>query len=723
MGVRSRWTWCGADETTPPVKAPFKIDFHEDGVRLWEREGTDLREVLVTGYTPTLYAVSEQTALTTLERWATKQRAVEGVDHEAHRLTLHDDDPSSTLAIRLHHAEDPVAMAGRIRREVELSEWTPGRIRLYNVDLAPQFRFCLETGITPAGGTDLRTLAIKLDEKSIADGTVAAATVGGEPVDGGEPAVLRSIATALERIDPDVLVLNTGALVPLLTERALAHNVDIQLGRRPGWTRLAGDNTYESYGQVGHAAARFDVPGRVLLDTSNSFLWGESNLAGLSALVEASHKPLQETAWGSIGTIFTSIQIREAIERDVLIPWNKWTPETFKDVRQLHDADRGGFIMDPEVGFHEDVSELDFSSLYPYIMCEYNISPDTILCDCHAERADIPGLGYNVCDDRGFLVDVLEPLLEQREDAKAAVRHAADEDAVRDERAIAGAIKWVLVSCFGYQGYRNAKFGRIECHEAINAVAREIFLRSKRRLESHGWRVVHGIVDSIWVTAEDKEATPLDVIIEEITADVEITLDHEADYDWVVFVPRRGSDRGALTKYVAKRPDGSFKLRGIEARQRSTPSFIAETQRDLLDTLDRTRDPAAVVDRARRHVRQLRDGAVPPEELLITRRVSKPVDAYSQDTVAVAALRRTIEAGVPKRPGESVRFVVIDDNASGTARVRLPFESPTDYDAAYYARLLWRATESVVSPLGWDKERIERHQRETVDGSLTAFGT
>ena len=36
------------------------------------------------------------------------------------------------------------------------------------------------------------------------------------------------------------------------------------------------------------------------------------------------------------------------------------------------------------------------------------------------------------------------------------------------------ALKLILVACFGYQGFSNAKFGRIECHEAINAYAREI---------------------------------------------------------------------------------------------------------------------------------------------------------------------------------------------------------------------------------------------------------
>src|SRR6202521_5815545 len=35
------------------------------------------------------------------------------------------------------------------------------------------------------------------------------------------------------------------------------------------------------------------------------------------------------------------------------------------------------------------------------------------------------------------------------------------------------ALKWLLVCCFGYTGYKNARFGQIEAHEAINAVARE----------------------------------------------------------------------------------------------------------------------------------------------------------------------------------------------------------------------------------------------------------
>ena len=104
-----------------------------------------------------------------------------------------------------------------------------------------------------------------------------------------------------------------------------------------------------------------------------------------------------------------------------------------------------------------------------------------------------------------------------------------------------GALKWIPVAFFGYQGFSNAKFGRIERHEAINAFAREILLTAKQWLEASGWRVDHGIVDSIWVTpnpdadAEDRE--DLEALAAEITECVGIPLEHEAQYDWVAFVP------------------------------------------------------------------------------------------------------------------------------------------------------------------------------------------
>ncbi|AAG20834.1 Vng6163h (plasmid) [Halobacterium salinarum NRC-1] len=56
--------------------------------------------------------------------------------------------------------------------------------------------------------------------------------------------------------------------------------------------------------------------------------------------------------------------------------------------------------------------------------------------------------------------------------------------------------------------------------------------------------------------------------------------------------------------------EDNFKIRGIEARQRSTPPFIEDVQRDCLDRLDATRSPDAVLGRLERAVNELQAGNV-----------------------------------------------------------------------------------------------------------------
>jgi len=397
----------------------------------------------------------------------------------------------------------------------------------------------------------------------------------------------------------------------------------------------------------------------------------------------------------------------------------------------LHDADRGGFIFAPEVGLHENVHELDFSSLYPNIICTRNVSPDIIRCDCHADREDVPGLGYSICDDRGYLVDVLQPIIDARDEIKAAIRREKERDdpdgdrlAELEERS--GALKWILVACFGYQGFSNAKFGRIECHEAINAYAREILLTAKQQLEAGGWRVVHGIVDSICVTPDpdidDEDREDLNALATEITECVEIRLEHEAHYDWVAFVPQRESDAGALTKYFGKvAGDDDFKIRGIEARQRLTPPFIEDVQRSCLERLDATRSPDAVLDCLQDAIKRLHAGRVPVEQLVERNRVSKPLEGYTQNTQNVAALKRARDQDLVIHPGQDIEYVVVDDKKSSRGRVALAHEEVESYDASYYETQLVRAVESVLSPLGWDRTEIQREIAETQETNLAAF--
>ena len=704
----------------------FTIDYLDDGVYEWSitSEGAEFERI--TDYRPTLYAAydgddTQEAGLTELRDHLGYYPTVTSMTIDQWRRGFRHDH-EAVLRIEVRHLDHLLSVAHTIR---EFGQ--PGEYRCFNVDFAREFRYCLETGIDPTPIQRPSTLAIDVESPELASPPITNLTIGDETVTGSATAILHAVQHRIERADPDVLVLSSSEIIPMLYETAATHDIDLYLGRLPGWQQLASRSTYESYGNVGHSPARYNLPGRAIIDRSNTFFYNQSGVEGCLDMVERSGKPLQEVAWASIGNVLTSIQIREAQERDVLVPWNSWRHELFKPLSTLHDADRGGYTFAPEVGVHEDVHELDFSSLYPNIICQFNISPETIRCDCHADRADVPSLGYSICDERGYLPDVLQPLIDVRDAMKGEIRETDDEERVAVLKSRADAIKWILVSCFGYQGFSNAKFGRIECHEAINAYAREILLDAKETFEANGWHLLHGIVDSLWVTAiEGQHQTPLEELAEMITAQVGIRFEYEAAFEWLALVALRDGDEGALTKYFGKVASeegeaSAYKYRGIECRQRSTPAWIANAQQELIETLDQHRSLDAVCAHLQGQLAKLRAGQVDPQALATNNRASKHADEYTHATRTVAALRRARDNGLDLQPGQNVSYVVVDDSKSSRERVQLAHESPDRYDTAFYADLLIRTAESVCSPLGWRRTAIEAYLSDYRETSLAVF--
>ena len=695
----------------------YKFDYRDGEVIAWSVTDDGAVPTRIKSYTPTIYvATAEHDQLATANQHLSELPAVERTTIESWRTGFrHNAEP--VIRVDINHITAVTDVARTVAR------WgKPGTYRLYNVDFTREFRFCLETERTPLPERPIRTVSIDAPPEQVARTHLQTVTVDDVTVTGAT-AILETITERLDEIDPDILSISASQLIPQLYDLANQNGRNqFDLGRLPGYEQLAGQSTYESYGQVGHSPPRYNVPGRVIIDRSNTFMWNQTNLDGCLYLIEQSGLPLQELAWASIGRILTAIQIRHARDRNVLVPWNSWRHERFKSMRQLHDADRGGFTFSPEVGLHENVHELDFSSLYPNIIVTRNVSPETVRCECHPDREDVPGLGYSICPTDGYLPDVLEPLIEDRNSIKQELRETDDPQRRAELEGQSNAIKWILVSCFGYQGFSNAKFGRIECHEAINAFAREILLEAKTTLESNGWQVVHGIVDSLWVIPRPStDQTPIETLCQTVTDAVGIQLEHEAAYNWIAFVPQRNSDTGALTKYFGRATDGEYKYRGIECRQRSTPAFVEETQRKLIETLDHHRDPERVCDVLSARIDELQSGSVPTDELQITIRVSKRAEEYNRNTRVAAATTRAKQRGCPKHPGEQISFVVIDDDTSTVDRVRLAFEQPETYDSEFYVTQLYRAAESVLSPVGWTQERIRSYLTDRTDTSLTKY--
>src|SRR5690606_15270974 len=111
------------------------------------------------------------------------------------------------------------------------------------------------------------------------------------------------------------------------------------------------------------------------------------------------------------------------------------------------------------------------------------------------------GLSDPPAEAPGLVPRTLAPLLRKRIALKRRMAASpAWDPRVRADKARISAHKWLLVTCFGYLGYKNARFGRIEAHEAVTAYGREALLRAKEAAEDQGYQVLHLYVDGLWVT-------------------------------------------------------------------------------------------------------------------------------------------------------------------------------------------------------------------------------
>ncbi len=608
-----------------------------------------------------------------------------------------------------------VPVSGLFTRTVRMAEdeFTPEA--LFNADISPEQQYAYATGLYP-----LARANVEINE----DGVVQAHEILDDPWDvnaplpelttatlriegDGHPAhgrsrplllsydgrsyafeqvdgagLLHDLSKRLREADPDLLVTEYGDdyIVPTLLELSARCGTLFSLDRTlatPAGNRVGKDprkpippRSYMSYGKVVYRAATHTAFGRWHIDARNSFLFGDTGLPGLIELARLSGIPLQRLARSSPGTAISAMEVALAMSRGILVPFKKREPEDFKTGLALVETDKGGLTYLPRPGVRGNVAELDFASMYPSLMDRYNISPETINCGCCDPGQPVPGIGAHTCTRRrGIIPDTLAPILEKRRQLKARQKSADTSEGKEAFRKRQTALKWLLVVSFGFLGYRNARFGRIEAHEAVTAWGREKLLMAKEIAERDGFSFLHGLTDAIWVTRTGATETDYLALGGTITRETGMPIALEGVYDWIAFLPSKQNPAVAVpNRFVGAFRHGEVKVRGIALRRSDTPPFVAALQKRMVGTMG-TADSLPALRKLRTEleamiedaVRELRGGRVPPEALTIARRLSKAPDQYVANSAAAAVTRELCGRGVALQPGSKIRYMLTDD--------------------------------------------------------------
>jgi DNA polymerase elongation subunit (family B) len=362
--------------------------------------------------------------------------------------------------------------------------------------------------------------------------------------------------------------------------------------------------------------------------------------------------------------------------------------------------------------------------MYPSLMAKNNISAEAVLCKCCPDsKIRIPDLGYHVCEKRvGIVPKVLKLIITKRLQYKRLKSETCDQRLKEVYDGRQGALKWILVTCFGYLGYRNAKFGTIDGHIGVCASGREAFLKAARLAERHGFDVIHGIVDSLWLKKENAAIEDYDRLRQEIGEAVSVPLSFEGRYKWIVFLPSRMHPNVAvLNRYYGVKEGGEVKIRGLEIRRRDTPRFVYDMQMEMIKVLATADNSRAFVEKipdalkvVADYRRRLIEGDVPVWELIVTKHLSKNLDDYKQKVSQVIAAEQLLKEGVEVSAGKNVSFLfTCAENKRYERRVKAKelIKTGTNSDVHKYLLLLYSAASNLLSPFGYSDKDVHDSAR------------
>jgi DNA polymerase I len=551
---------------------------------------------------------------------------------------------------------------------------------LYNVDVRLDQRFMAEKGIFPCGKlgesrfnpdfeVPLSVMEVEVIGNSYLEREISRIEVrngGQERLEGREITVLSDLSGLIKAVNPDVILFPYADMwMQLIVSKAAKYGLDLNISRN-GRFRELGSRSYWSYGKVNHKDRALIPSGRILIDTEKSFTYRDGGLKGVFLASRLSGLSPNLASRFTPGTLISSYEVYEAIRRGIAVPFRKRDPERARSFSKLKECDKGGMIFQPLPGVCEQVHQLDFTSMYPSIIVKYNLSPETL------EAFERPG----------FLSNVIAPLLEMRIETKR-LKKTNPEYSGMDS-----VLKWMLVTCFGYTGYRNAKFGKIEVHERITAISREILLRVKEIAESMDLEVLHGIVDCLWV-----KGVQISQFKEAVEQETGILTEQES-YDWIAFLPM-SDGFGAYNRYYGRLSSGKVKVRGIAARKGDTPQYVRRMQLEMLRTMGQARSIEELRGTERkvgeiysRYLDDLMDADL--GELVIHRRLSRL--NYSRRCAEASAVQAYRRLGIQVAPGMELGYVVRDaDRWIVDAKWRA-----SEFDARYYRKLLEKAWSEVA---------------------------
>uniref|UniRef100_A0A8C1QBE0 DNA polymerase n=1 Tax=Cyprinus carpio TaxID=7962 RepID=A0A8C1QBE0_CYPCA len=349
----------------------------------------------------------------------------------------------------------------------------------------------------------------------------------------------------------------------------------------------------------------------------------------------------------------------------------------------------GGLVLDPKVGFYDKfILLLDFNSLYPSIIQEFNICFTTIergatnalkKTEDDDEIPELPDLSLEM----GILPKEIRKLVERRRQVKQLMKQAdLNPDLYLQYDIRQKALKLTANSMYGCLGFSFSRFYAKPLAALVTHKGREILMHTKEMVQRMNLEVIYGDTDSIMINTNSTNLEEVFKLGNKVKSEVnKLYKLLEIDIDGVFKSLLLLKKKKYAALLVEPQGDGKYttkqELKGLDIVRRDWCDLAKECGNYVIGQIlsDQNRD--TIVENIQKHLievgEKVANGSIPLNMFEIHKSLTKDPQDYpdkkSLPHVHVA-LWINSQGGKKVKAGDTVSYVICQDGSNLAASQR-----------------------------------------------------
>ncbi|MHA2393764.1 MAG: DNA-directed DNA polymerase I [Promethearchaeota archaeon] len=375
---------------------------------------------------------------------------------------------------------------------------------------------------------------------------------------------------------------------------------------------------------------------------------------------------------------------------------------------------QGAIVRDPKPGIHFEVTVVDFASLYPSAIRNWNLSYDTLLCN-HDECKNniVPGTSHWACTkNKGMASNLIGSLRDLRVLwYKPKSKDMILTDGEREYyNVVQQALKVFLNASYGVFGAESFPLYCPPLAESTAAVGRYAMEETGIMAEELGMEVLYGDTDSVFLNHPSKQQT--EALVKWADEALGIDLEVEKTYRYAVFSERKKN-------YLGVYKDGRMDIKGLTGKKRHIPPILKEAFDNLTNILSNVQTEDEF-PKAKEEIKKLvtevhtrlKNLEFTIDEVAFQMQLGKPLYAYDTNPQHVKAGKMLQERGHEIVAGDIISYVV-------TKKDVLPktLATPKDVDINKYIEYLEGTFEQLLDALDMNFDLLIGRPQQTSLGA------